>query len=418
MTPRLPQPVLERIFLLYLRELPLKYEDKAFTVEDLLATYESKRNSLSWSLVSRAWGKAFLAVKYAGTQFIFWRDEEQVGDVCMPIAVPYIVSHSMIETETAWLSDGLFHFAHRLVLLDLTFVDFDRDGIRKLGNCVNLERLGLTCDEKHRGDLHEVLDVLRFLPYLAHIYLERFDGPFPHTNLIPTSTYTPPVHLTDLTLVDIAGADMHALLIKAFDPSQLLDLTTLEIFGFGDAATFSLISAFQSTLTTLAYELDINNDSWGKRFERLGLLDESAEPLLPICAFPALKEVRLNFKADELMAIEVPVALGRRVDSFLNKRDSKPLPLGTLTIVDIPYTEEQMRGARVFVQGLKPKEQPSQQRQHMSVAAEAVSKAFEIDREKGWIGCLSDSVVRLAPFPEEVVLEKGREVRRLFGEEE
>lgn len=92
MTHHLPQSVLERIFLLDIidhRKSIGKVPSGPKALKDLLESLRpSQADTRSFSLVSRSWGRAFLAAKWATTPGIFWEDVAQVGDICEAVCVP------------------------------------------------------------------------------------------------------------------------------------------------------------------------------------------------------------------------------------------------------------------------------------------------------------------------------------------
>lgn len=318
------------------------------------------------------------------------------------------------------MHNGLHHFAHRLVLFHVSLVDYVPGALSNLRRCVNVERLGVTCHEGHRGDLHEVLDLLRYFPKLEHLALKRLDAATassPAEGSIDT-VYIPPSRLTHLSLYDVGGEEAGDLLLLALDPERLVDLTSLELKDLGDDLSFSLISAYQHTLSSLAYEVDVSDGAFIKMFSLLNS-KKGFEPLLPPCPFPALRQVTVAV-TPVLHPLEIILALDKRADALLAQRGGAPVTLSTLAVVDVPWSPSDLFGARILptkADVLELGREPSQAELFMASMLGPLSKAFDVGAEGRHA---SNNVLGLflEPFEPEVVLEKGREVRRIFGEED
>ncbi|GAA6027514.1 hypothetical protein JCM8097_007900 [Rhodosporidiobolus ruineniae] len=271
MSSDLPSPVLRHLF--------------KVIIKDARASAESKGtwHCMRLQRVCRKWMEEFLAVYYTNSAPRFSRDEGsgQVGDLCMPLAVPYIVAMQLWDIPDSFLSNDLHHFSATLVFLDLRLLDLPSpEGLRSLRCCVHLERLAIVCKPDLPGSLHAILDTLRFLPDLEHLSLEHFEasrGMLKKTASIP---YTVPPSLNLLHLNDITGPGREELLTRAFDPALVFSLTTLSLAGLGNSLTHKLVSAFHTSLVDFSVELDVS---------------DLLVSLLPDDPFPSLRHFRLTF---------------------------------------------------------------------------------------------------------------------------
>jgi hypothetical protein len=413
MTFRLPQPILERVFLARLGEIeePVYFP---MTRGDKNAYDIALADLLAWSLVSRQWGEAYLATKYATTRFFFTRDEEQVGDVCSLMAVHLVISLRITDVEMHWLIDGLPFFAQRLLLLDLDFVDFSVDGIRNLRLCVNLERLGLACEEEHRGDLHEALTILRFLPSLEHLSLERFDASLPPSDNTPPSS---PSLLTTLSLDDVGGSRCERLLLSTFTPDSVPKLSELVLRGLGKTLTYAFLHSFHHQIDRLAYQLDVSS--------------VKDVVLLPRVPFPSLHHLSLELSPcfplfERLLTYSILcMAFWSRQLLDGDRKIPRPLRLDSLNLVHPEYSEREAEAARTTL--LNFGAVTSAEASLFTTAQTArdgleslivshLNVVFSTEDER--VGFDSSLTTGLEPFEPVEALEKGRDMRKKWSEEE
>ncbi|GAA5861084.1 hypothetical protein JCM8547_008029 [Rhodosporidiobolus lusitaniae] len=273
--------------------------------------------------------------------------------------------------------------------------------------CKHLERLGVTCHEKHRGDLHEILDVLRFLPCLEHLYLKRFDAK-PLSSVTSSGSrdssnpsYTVPVGLTHLYLHRHGGKRLKDLLLQAFDPSLVFSITTLELSNLDHNLTQSLIGAFHSTLVDLSMQVSV--DKW------------YVEPWLPETPFTSPRSLRLEHNPKLS-----PVVYIRRVNNHgmwaATTSGLKGRALDTVTLVE-PDLWHKDTAQKVMAEFLdKPTTGSTGRRPADKLGTLAVHN-WRLFRVKQYD--LADRLgVGLERFQDSEVLRKGRERRIVLGEEE
>lgn len=259
MTPSLPQHLLERVFFEHLTTRAMLSSSNDFRE----VKRSISKDLLSWSLVCRQWGRAYLAVKW-GTQLISHYHLCEVKELCAPIAVPFVVYLDLRTASTSFLTSALHPIAHRLIFLNLVLTDSDREGLKALRLCVNVERVKLRCHEDHRRSVGDIVELVRFLPRLEQLNVASFDAP-PFTSRRQADPHEfdyQPYRLNHLSLKDIGGTKTTSYLLKAFNPSHLTSFSSLELVALGNSLTFSLIV---STLSLIAYELDLSADSVDKR---------------------------------------------------------------------------------------------------------------------------------------------------------
>ncbi|GAA5903734.1 hypothetical protein JCM6882_003399 [Rhodosporidiobolus microsporus] len=410
MIPPLPQPVLERIVRFLLAEA---------------RRTKSPSVMKSFPLVCRAWAHALLAVKWGASNTLseFSRDEGsgQVGDLCQAIAVPFVVALHMKDVPDEWLRLDLHHFTSTLVWLALVFVDRPAQGLAKLPSCTHLERLELVCSPKHQGNLHDVLDVLRYLPTLEHLSLAHFHAPtLPLSAAKNSASYTVPANLTTLGLESITGPRARELLQQAFDPALTFSLSNLALSNLGNPLTLALISNFHSTLSHLSYSLVCPS-----------FLD--AGKLLPLVPFPRLRNVTL-----QVLPIQSPILYIRTINnlvmSYIMDRvpDFHLHPLDTFFLVEVDvWTEHEVASA---LEAFRDPNHPSDivralaavqadllnDRQYSArktielMAVRILANVFEVE-EAGTQNILGEE---LKLFDDEVILAKGRKLREEKAKEE
>ncbi|GAA5935641.1 hypothetical protein JCM10213_003644 [Rhodosporidiobolus nylandii] len=410
--PVLPRVVLERILLL---AWPAGSKDDP--ADDVK---QAQADILAWSLVCREWGDVILALKYALLAMRWWKDETQIGDVCMPIAVKHIVMLKMSCVPDDWLKLDLHHFAPLLIWLDLDLVGDLSHGVRNLRICCKLERLGLKCEESHRGALQDVLDTIPHLPHLEHLSLERFDSLAPP----PASPASSLPTLTHLHLGGLRGPHLGRVLGAAFRPSTLPSLTHLALSALDSHLTHAYILLFHDTLSDLSFELVQAGRGVVTR-------------LLPDTTFPSLRNLRfrLTVPGDPLAYLK---ELGSLVSGFvlppgrlprLVKLDSLSLvepdtwtddeatvalaEIHRLGRVDLPSRATPLK--QLLWLGLPPEKRKSARHELSTIAASFLMVyAFEVAQTYG-----TDKLFAgLEPLPVEEVLRKGKELRKAKSDEE
>ncbi|GAA5928318.1 hypothetical protein JCM10213_005705 [Rhodosporidiobolus nylandii] len=127
-------------------------------------------------LVSRRWARIGFELIWVNAEVTFSREEGsgQVGDVCQPIAVPYVSALRIHEVTESFSERHLHHFAPRLVWIDLRLVEKPGAGLRNLRICSQLEGLALVCAGDQRGlDSHLTHAlILLFHSRLVNLYFE------------------------------------------------------------------------------------------------------------------------------------------------------------------------------------------------------------------------------------------------------
>lgn len=417
MTPRLPQEILERIFLVLFDDTRALFSATQDESQKTALCREEMQNNCAWSLVSRRWGQAGLAVKWATLIWTYDDNDAGIGHLAQPIAVPYVVSLHMNGCPTSWLQDELHHFAHRLVFLDLQLVDYDEHGLGGLRLCTNVERLGVSCSAQRHGNLHEILDVLRFLPRLEHLSISRFDAPPPlHRRQKPEEpcVYIPSPRLTSLSLQIVGGTKPGALLHKAFNSTKLPRLSSLKPVHIDPPLCLSLATEFQSTVSRLVYDIDIKDDAVDQR-------------LLPNCPFPSLRHLRLRIQP-VLPPSQVFATLRKRALTLFKRRQHTLLHLMSLLMTEIAWpatlsnqrTAADSRYASAFSKDEPPFAYTAAggsavwRVQLQQIALVQLEEAFEAKV----LVCVRDELCGPVQFPFEEILRRGREMRRTFGEEE
>lgn len=336
-----------------------------------------------------------------------------------PIAQPYIVAPHLYPISSDWLSARIHQFAHHLVLLNVGFNEKPGPGLLLLRSCVNLERLGVLCDADLARDLHEVLDLPRFFPRLEQLALCHFDAPRTTSRrkagdeVVP---YIPPRRLTHLSLCLIGGTKPVSLLLKALDPSHLRCLSSLEVDGLGNTASFVLIEAFQATLVELSYDMDVTEPSVDYR-------------LLSNSPFPAIRRITLSM-VPHLPAVDMASALQKRASNFRKKR-GEPLRLERLVVVmrrdgdheDLIDSLQRLDTRHESLLRNDAGNNDLAAMGHHALCARILSiwlmqyfKAFEVDRED--LELIPSRPLGLGEFGTMTILVKGRALRRTFGEED
>lgn len=243
MLPSLPDVVIERI-LLHLYE---DYEDQTPTLE-------------ACGVVCKRWQRFVEPLSWVNQSYSTLFNQPLPAGV-----LHYINSIQLRDVRQSWVDAHLSPLAPFLLCLDLFSVDPPSQAWSNLRACVNVERLGVACMDHRPGDLHAILDILRFFPRLEQLSLEHFDAPpgsrsKKHKQKRKKAArqsvpFTVSGTFTTLKLASIGGSRPLDLLRTAFDPSFVLTVSSLVLSNLGNTLTHGLINLSHSTLQTLSFDL-------------------------------------------------------------------------------------------------------------------------------------------------------------------
>ncbi|GAA5903759.1 hypothetical protein JCM6882_003408 [Rhodosporidiobolus microsporus] len=157
----------------------------------------------SWSLVCREWALLVWSSNWANGLMHVRNSDGCVEQICQPLFVNCVFSVAVEAVTNNW-------------------------------HCTNLERLSVHCDDAHRGDFHDVLDMVR-----------------------------------------LGGERLDKFLVAAFDPSFSFSLVSLRLAGLSNATSHSILSSLSSNLVDIGLQIDGRNSP--------------PSSILPKQLFPALK---------------------------------------------------------------------------------------------------------------------------------
>ncbi|GAA5825569.1 hypothetical protein JCM11251_000289 [Rhodosporidiobolus azoricus] len=267
----LPSQLLQQVLLSALEE------EEGSTVASNGTSSPPSRDSSSWALVSREWARLVYAYRWANRAVDVSQKQNEAdheaekvaGRRCPPFLVDCIAAIELRGLSNDWMVQKLVHFAPFLLSLRLAFVDRPTpEGLLALRQCINLERLDLTCEEDQPGSLHDIFDVLRFLPALQRLSIDGFAAPSPPPPLRhPPSkrkkrcprkdlVYTFPSDLATLQLYNLRGRNLEKFLLRALDPAYFPSLGSLTLSGFSNSTSQAVISLLGSNLQYLVSQID------------------------------------------------------------------------------------------------------------------------------------------------------------------